>query len=89
MDRPVREKKPSNHYNPAKEAAKPQWGEVKKKKTKKPEDKKPEDKKPETKKPVYTRFISSDEEPEPEPPMAGSSAGAAAGPVHTYFSDSD
>ena len=78
-------KKPTKHYDPAKEAAKPQWGEVKKKKTKKPEDKKPE-----TKKPVYTRFISSDEEPEPEPPMAGSSAGgAAAGPVHTYFSDSD
>ena len=87
MDRPVREKKPTNHYNPAKEAAKPQWGEVKKKKTKKTKDKKPE-----TKKPVYTRFISSDEEsePEPVPPMAGSSAGgAAAGPVHTYFSDSD
>ncbi len=84
MDRPVREKKPTNHYNPAKEAAKPQWGEVKKKKTKKTKDKKPE-----TKKPVYTRFISSDEEPEPEPPMAGSSAGAAAGPVHTYFSDSN
>ena len=80
---PVREKrvkKPTKHYDPAKE-----WRKVKKKKTKKPEDKKPEDKKP-----VYTRFISSDEEPEPEPPMAGSSAGgAAAGPVHTYFSDSD
>ena len=86
---PVREKrvkKPTKHYDPAKEAAKPQWGEVKKKKTKKPEDKKPE-----TKKPVHTYFISSDEEPEQEPPMAGSSAGgAAAGPVHTtYFSDSD
>ena len=26
MDRPVREKKPTNHYDPAKEAAMPQWG---------------------------------------------------------------
>ena len=82
MDRPVREKKPTKLYEPAKEAAKPQWRKAKKtKKVKNPEDKKP----------VHIHFISSsDEEPEPEPPMAGYLAGgAAAGPVHTYFSDSD
>jgi hypothetical protein len=56
MDRPVREKKRTKHYDPAKEAAKPQW--------KKP--KKGEDKKPEVKGPVHTYFISSDED-EPEP----------------------
>ena len=54
--RPVREKKRTKHYDPAKEAAKPQW--------KKP--KKSEDKKPEVKGPVHTYFISSDED-EPEP----------------------
>jgi hypothetical protein len=43
------------HYDPAKEAAKPQW--------KKP--KKPEDKKPEVKGPVHTYFISSSDEDEP------------------------
>jgi hypothetical protein len=26
MDRAVRERKPTNHYDPSKEAAKPQWG---------------------------------------------------------------
>ena len=36
MDRPVREKKRTNHYDPTKEAAKPQ-----RKKPKKSEDKKP------------------------------------------------
>ena len=30
MDRPVREKKPTKHYDPAKEAAKPQWKKPKK-----------------------------------------------------------
>jgi hypothetical protein len=84
MDRPVREKKRTNHYEPTKEAAKPQW--------KKP--KKSEDKKTEVKGPVHTYFISSDEEePEPpmsdEPPMACFSSGGHGGPVHTYFSDSD
>ncbi len=54
MDRPVREKKRTNHYDPAKEAAKQQW-----KKAKKVEDKKPEVKKP---KGVHTYFISSDED---------------------------
>jgi hypothetical protein len=34
MDRPVREKKRPNHYDPAKEAAKPQW--KKRKSEKKP-----------------------------------------------------
>ena len=51
MDRPVREKKPTDHYDPAKEAAKPQWQKPKK---------------PEVKGPVHTYFISSDED-EPEP----------------------
>ena len=51
MDRPVREKKPTEHYDPAKEAAKPQWQKPKK---------------PEIKGPVHTYFISSDED-EPEP----------------------
>ena len=37
MDRPVREKKPTNHYDPAKEASKPQWKKPKKSKDKKPE----------------------------------------------------
>ena len=55
------------HYDPAKEAAKPQW-----KKPKKPEDKKPKGKKPEVKGPVLTIFISSSDEDEP---MAGSSSG--------------
>ena len=31
-DRPVREKKRPNHYDPAKEAAKPQWKKPKKEK---------------------------------------------------------
>jgi nickel-dependent lactate racemase len=71
----------TKHYDPAKEAAKPQW-----KKSKKPKDKK---------KATHIYFISSsdEEEPEPpmddEPPMAGSSSGGHGGPVHTYFSDSD
>ncbi len=30
MVRPVREKKPTKHYDPAKEAAKPQWKKPKK-----------------------------------------------------------
>ena len=47
-----REKKPTNHYDPAKEASKPQW--------KKP--KKSKDKKPEVKGPVHTIFICSDED---------------------------
>jgi hypothetical protein len=76
MDRPVREKKPTKHYDPAKEAAKPQW-----KKPKKPKVKKPE------KKSVHTYFISSGDEEEPEPPIAGSSSGAHNGPVHTYLTD--
>ena len=40
MDRPVREKKRTNHYDLAEEAAKQQWKKAKK--TKKPEVKKPE-----------------------------------------------
>jgi hypothetical protein len=52
MDRHVREKKRTNHYDSTKEAAKPQW--------KKP--KKFEDKTPEVKEPVHTYFISSDED---------------------------
>ena len=52
MDRPVREKKRTNHYDLAKEAAKQQWKKAKK--TKKPEVKKPEG--------VHTYFISSDED---------------------------
>jgi hypothetical protein len=50
----VREKQRTNHYDPAKEAAKQQW-----KKAKKTEDKKPEVKKV---KGVHTYFISSDED---------------------------
>jgi hypothetical protein len=34
MDRPVREKKRPDHYDPAKETAKPQWKKPKKKKEK-------------------------------------------------------
>ena len=55
--RPVREKKRTNHYDPAKEAAKQQW-----KKAKKPEDKKPEVKKPEG--PVHTYWLSISDEDE-------------------------
>jgi len=65
-------KKPTNHYDPAKEASKPQWKKPKKPKDKKPEDKKPKGKKPEVKGPVLTIFISSSDEDEP---MAGSSSG--------------
>ena len=34
MDRPDREKKPTKHYDPAKEAAKPQWTKPKSEKKK-------------------------------------------------------
>jgi hypothetical protein len=51
--RPVREKKRTNHYDPAKEAAKQQW-----KKAKKSEDKKPEVKKPEG--PVHFKMLLTD-----------------------------
>jgi len=47
----LNEKKPTEHYDPVKEAAKPQWQKPKK---------------PEIKGPVHTYFISSDED-EPEP----------------------
>jgi hypothetical protein len=62
----------------------PQWW----KKPKKPKVRKPE------KGSVHTYFISSGDEEEPEPPIAGSSSGAQEppahnGPVHTYFTDSD
>ena len=66
MDRPVREKKRTNIYDPAKEAAKPQW--------KKPK-KKTEDKKPKVNRPGHTYWIDiSRDEDEP----AGSSSGGAA-----------
>jgi hypothetical protein len=48
----VREKKRTNHYDPSKEAAKPQW--------KKP--KKAKDQKPKEPNGVHTYFISSDED---------------------------
>jgi hypothetical protein len=48
----VREKKRTNHYDPAKEAAKPQWKKPKKAK------------KPEVKKAKHIYFISSSDEDE-------------------------
>jgi hypothetical protein len=62
------------HYDPAKEAAKPQWKKAKN---------------PKVKKATHIYFISSSDEEEPEPPVAGSSSGAHGGPVHTYFTDSN
>ena len=49
MDRPVREKKRPDHYDPAKETAKPQWKKPKKKKEK----------------PKHIIFVSDEDEPEP------------------------
>ena len=75
MDRPVREKKRPNHYDPAKEAAKPQW--KKRKSEKKPvhtyfvsDEEEPE--------PPIAGSSSGAQEPP-----------AHNGPVHTYFTDSD
>ena len=56
MDRPDREKKPTKHYDPAKEAAKPQW--------KKPKSKK------EKENPQHIIFVSDEDEPEPPAPPA-------------------
>jgi hypothetical protein len=53
MDRPVRGKKRPNHYDPAKEAAKPQWKKPKKKKDAPKEN------------PKHIIFVSDEDEPAP------------------------
>jgi len=80
MDRPVREKKRPNDYDPAKEVAKPQW-------------KKP---KSEKKKSVHTYFVSATKRSQSRLLLALRPVLACAqeppahnGPVHTYFADSD